>query len=167
MYFINVLFSFCYFCFFTFQAFTVIPLNSSVRMNSNQSKVYGCVIPRKNDSINTCCFKTIRPVRIYWLLCLSLPDPPIVKLSIGRGLNPSAIKEGADVYFTCHVLANPPASRTVFFHEVRSAMREKGIGLREEERKREGTRLEGNNENKNPNNADTYAGHEGDSAEER
>ncbi|ROT65805.1 putative kin of IRRE-like protein 2 [Penaeus vannamei] len=48
---------------------------------------------------------------------LTVFHPPIVKLSIGRGLNPSAIKEGADVYFTCHVLANPPASRTVFFHE--------------------------------------------------
>ncbi|KAK8728899.1 hypothetical protein OTU49_008852, partial [Cherax quadricarinatus] len=43
--------------------------------------------------------------------------PPLVSLSIGSGLDPSSIKENVDVYFTCSVHANPPASKIVFFHE--------------------------------------------------
>ncbi|XP_076062429.1 uncharacterized protein LOC143037762 [Oratosquilla oratoria] len=42
---------------------------------------------------------------------------PETHLFLGRGLDPKTIKEGIDVYFDCHVKANPPPTSTVFFHE--------------------------------------------------
>ncbi|CAH0551271.1 unnamed protein product [Brassicogethes aeneus] len=33
--------------------------------------------------------------------------PPKVTLSLGHGLDAQDIKEGADVYFECHLIANP------------------------------------------------------------
>lgn len=33
--------------------------------------------------------------------------PPKVTLTLGHGLDPSDIREGADVYFDCHIVANP------------------------------------------------------------
>ncbi len=34
-------------------------------------------------------------------------DVPIAMVTFGRSLNPKSIKEGADVYFECHVRSNP------------------------------------------------------------
>ena len=47
-----------------------------------------------------------------------LADAPLVRLSMGRGLTPGAVKEGQDVYFTCDVIANPNATKVAFYHEV-------------------------------------------------
>lgn len=33
--------------------------------------------------------------------------PPKVTLTLGHGLDANDIKEGADVYFECHLIANP------------------------------------------------------------
>ncbi|XP_042874392.1 hemicentin-1-like [Penaeus japonicus] len=43
--------------------------------------------------------------------------PPTVTASLGRSLNPELLKEGDDVYFTCTVDANPPASTIIWYHE--------------------------------------------------
>nr|CAD7425656.1 unnamed protein product [Timema monikensis] len=43
-------------------------------------------------------------------------DPPIVTLRLGSTLNPDDIKEGDDVYFECHVKANPPWRKLNWMH---------------------------------------------------
>ncbi|KAG7170787.1 B-cell receptor CD22-like [Homarus americanus] len=50
-------------------------------------------------------------------LSFSLHNPPTVAASLGRSLRPELLKEGDDVYFTCTVEANPPASTITWYHE--------------------------------------------------
>nr|CAI5870520.1 unnamed protein product [Callosobruchus analis] len=40
--------------------------------------------------------------------------PPKVTLTLGHGLDANDIKEGADVYFECHLIANPWVSCCLF-----------------------------------------------------
>lgn len=47
-----------------------------------------------------------------------LTDPPIVSLNLGSTLSPEDIKEGDDVYFECHIRANPPWSKLTWVHDV-------------------------------------------------
>ncbi|MPC91016.1 hypothetical protein E2C01_086024 [Portunus trituberculatus] len=47
-------------------------------------------------------------------------DPPQVNATLGRSLKPRLLKEGDDVYFTCSVAANPPATSITWYHEVSS-----------------------------------------------
>ncbi|XP_033217421.1 nephrin-like [Belonocnema kinseyi] len=42
--------------------------------------------------------------------------PPSVSLSLGSTLSPEDIKEGDDVYFECHIKANPPWSKLSWIH---------------------------------------------------
>lgn len=44
-------------------------------------------------------------MRDTWMLRVLYP--PKVTLTLGHGLNANDIKEGADVYFECHLVANP------------------------------------------------------------
>ncbi|KAI4488239.1 hypothetical protein M0804_005087 [Polistes exclamans] len=44
--------------------------------------------------------------------------PPIVSLNLGSTLSPEDIKEGDDVYFECHIRANPPWSKLTWIHDV-------------------------------------------------
>uniref|UniRef100_A0A182JBS5 Ig-like domain-containing protein n=1 Tax=Anopheles atroparvus TaxID=41427 RepID=A0A182JBS5_ANOAO len=43
--------------------------------------------------------------------------PPIVSLRLGSTLSADDIKEGDDVYFECHVLANPPWRKLHWLHD--------------------------------------------------
>ncbi|XP_045127165.1 hemicentin-1-like [Portunus trituberculatus] len=43
--------------------------------------------------------------------------PPTVNASLGRSLRPELLKEGDDVYFTCSVAANPPATSITWYHK--------------------------------------------------
>lgn len=45
-------------------------------------------------------------------------DPPQVTLSLGSTLRPDDIKEGDDVYFECHIKANPKEHRITWSHDV-------------------------------------------------
>ncbi|XP_068241474.1 cell adhesion molecule 4-like [Palaemon carinicauda] len=49
---------------------------------------------------------------------LTVHYPPTVSASLGRSLRPELLKQGDDVYFTCTVAANPPASSIVWYHET-------------------------------------------------
>lgn len=52
-------------------------------------------------------------------LCLyAHADQPQVTLSLGSTLNPDDIKEGDDVYFECHIKANPKEHRITWSHDV-------------------------------------------------
>lgn len=44
--------------------------------------------------------------------------PPIVTLRLGSTLKPDNIKEGDDVYFECHVKANPAWKKLNWLHNV-------------------------------------------------
>lgn len=46
------------------------------------------------------------------------PDQPQVTLQLGSTLNPDDIKEGDDVYFECHIKANPKENRITWSHNV-------------------------------------------------
>ncbi|OWR46079.1 hypothetical protein KGM_211045 [Danaus plexippus plexippus] len=46
--------------------------------------------------------------------------PPVVKLRLGSSLAAGDIKEGDDVYFECHVRANPPARKLSWLHDGQS-----------------------------------------------
>ena len=52
------------------------------------------------------------------ICALFLPVPPIVSLMLGSTLNPDDIKEGDDVYFECHVKANPAWRKLTWLHNV-------------------------------------------------
>ncbi|XP_029346089.1 hemicentin-1 [Acyrthosiphon pisum] len=41
---------------------------------------------------------------------------PIVSLRLGNSIDPNGIKEGDDVYFDCHVKANPPSTKLTWYH---------------------------------------------------
>lgn len=51
-------------------------------------------------------------------MCLRRADQPQVTLSLGSTLNPDDIKEGDDVYFECHIKANPKEHRIAWSHDV-------------------------------------------------
>ncbi|PBC26581.1 Titin [Apis cerana cerana] len=44
-------------------------------------------------------------------------NPPIVSLNLGSTLSPEDIKEGDDVYFECHIRANPAWSKLTWIHD--------------------------------------------------
>jgi hypothetical protein len=54
------------------------------------------------------------------IIFLSSSVPPIVSLMLGSTLNPDDIKEGDDVYFECHVKANPLWRKLSWLHNVSS-----------------------------------------------
>ena len=51
----------------------------------------------------------------------SPPDAPIVVAAFGRAL-PDHPTAGEDVYFTCHVTANPPVDQLAWYREVRNQL---------------------------------------------
>lgn len=51
-------------------------------------------------------------------IVLMFADPPQVTLSLGSTLNPDDIKEGDDVYFECHIKANPKEQRITWSRDV-------------------------------------------------
>ncbi|KAK8735158.1 hypothetical protein OTU49_005530 [Cherax quadricarinatus] len=55
--------------------------------------------------------------------------PPTVSASLGRSLNPEFLKEGVDVYFTCTVAANPPASSITWYHEGTAQVQNVTMGV--------------------------------------
>lgn len=52
------------------------------------------------------------------IVIIHVADPPKVTLSLGSTLNPDEIKEGDDVYFECHIKANPKENRIAWAHDV-------------------------------------------------
>ncbi|XP_055524377.1 uncharacterized protein LOC129718023 isoform X2 [Wyeomyia smithii] len=50
-------------------------------------------------------------------IIMNVMYPPQVTLSLGSTLNPDDIKEGDDVYFECHIKANPREHRITWSHD--------------------------------------------------
>nr|XP_053643303.1 B-cell receptor CD22-like [Cherax quadricarinatus] len=60
---------------------------------------------------------------------LNVHYPPSVHASLGRSLQPGMLKEGDDVYFTCSVDANPPATSINWYHEGGSQVQNVTAGI--------------------------------------
>ncbi|GBP20625.1 Myelin-associated glycoprotein [Eumeta japonica] len=58
---------------------------------------------------------------------LSVVYPPVVRLRLGSSLAAGDIKEGDDVYFECHVRANPPARKLSWLHDDGMIITKKGV----------------------------------------
>lgn len=57
--------------------------------------------------------------KLYYLPWIfHFADQPQVSLQLGSTLNPDDIKEGDDVYFECHIKANPKENRITWWHDV-------------------------------------------------
>ncbi|CAH2046109.1 unnamed protein product, partial [Iphiclides podalirius] len=54
---------------------------------------------------------------------------PIVTLKMGSTLNPGHIKEGEDVYFECHVKANPKATRLSWYKGAKEIQQNASTGV--------------------------------------
>ncbi|MPC21819.1 hypothetical protein E2C01_014819 [Portunus trituberculatus] len=52
------------------------------------------------------------------LMPCSPADKPVVTLQMGSNLDPEAIKEGDDVYFECHINANPDVQKVLWYHNL-------------------------------------------------
>lgn len=66
---------------------------------------------------------------IFFVCCCPIiSDPPQVTLSLGSTLNPDDIKEGDDVYFECHIKANPKEHRITWSHDVSLLLYTTSIG---------------------------------------
>nr|XP_045589345.1 nephrin-like [Procambarus clarkii]XP_045589353.1 nephrin-like [Procambarus clarkii]XP_045589360.1 nephrin-like [Procambarus clarkii] len=89
------------------------------RTGSSESRVVWNAQPEDNEKGLSCTATNPRNPHYYLTnyTRLVVYHPPLVSLSIGRGLDPASIREGVDVYFTCSVQANPPANKIIFFHE--------------------------------------------------
>lgn len=58
-------------------------------------------------------------LNILYECYLFVLDVPILKLALGINMNPADIEEGDDVYFECHIDANPHAYKVIWKHNVR------------------------------------------------
>lgn len=57
-----------------------------------------------------------------FFIFLQLTVPPLVILALGSTLSNDDIKEGDDVYFECHVQANPKFTKLSWLHNVSGFM---------------------------------------------
>lgn len=64
-----------------------------------------------------CCCRRVIGVSTGNFLSSSV-DAPSVTLKMGPNLNANDIKEGDDVYFECHIHANPKPYKMAWFHNV-------------------------------------------------
>ncbi|XP_045127235.1 hemicentin-1-like isoform X2 [Portunus trituberculatus] len=60
---------------------------------------------------------------------LTVLYPPQVNATLGRSLKPRLLKEGDDVYFTCSVAANPPATSITWYHEGKQQVQNVSAGI--------------------------------------
>ncbi|XP_030369945.1 uncharacterized protein LOC115620710 [Scaptodrosophila lebanonensis] len=62
-------------------------------------------------------------------LMLNVMYPPQVTLSLGSTLRPDDIKEGDDVYFECHIKANPKEHRIMWSHDGQAVTQNVSWGI--------------------------------------
>ncbi|KAK7072056.1 hypothetical protein SK128_020097 [Halocaridina rubra] len=56
-------------------------------------------------------------------------DKPVAKLSLGRNLVPRNLKEGNDIFFQCHVDANPPPYKILWLHQDKELLHNASEGV--------------------------------------
>ncbi|KAK7074662.1 hypothetical protein SK128_011972 [Halocaridina rubra] len=98
-------------------------LSRAVMTTSSDSNVTTSILRYHSDPIDsgkslTCRAenKFIPHVYIESSMQLNIHFQPVVTLQMGSSLNPETIKEGDDVYFECHINANPAVNRVLWHH---------------------------------------------------
>ncbi|KAK3863454.1 hypothetical protein Pcinc_030762, partial [Petrolisthes cinctipes] len=77
------------------------------------------VARRELDGVTLVCSATnilLRDAPLTRSVRLKVFYSPMVRLSLGRPLHPSHIKEGDDVFFECNIQANPQPHRIFWYH---------------------------------------------------
>ncbi|XP_069163319.1 nephrin, partial [Procambarus clarkii] len=112
-------------------ALTPHPAQSSLDQNTTIRR--GRLLPSAHDHGKTLtCTATNPQVADYSLVSshtINVLFAPEVEAQLAPALDPNNIKEGEDVYFECHVKANPPESRVIWLHqgEPLQTERERGV----------------------------------------
>ncbi|XP_054258720.1 nephrin-like [Macrosteles quadrilineatus] len=92
-----------------------------VRDNQNVTTSMMTFVPTTEDDgkVITCRAENPNVTGLFYETTwnIDVVYPPIVSLRLGSTLNASDIKEGDDVYFECHVRANPPWRRLTWLHD--------------------------------------------------
>ncbi|XP_071514855.1 uncharacterized protein [Panulirus ornatus] len=112
-------------------ALTPLPPQSSLDQNTTVRRAR--LLPSPADHGRTLtCTATNPQVPDYFLAATHTLDilfPPEVVASLAPALDPANIKEGEDVYFECHIRANPPESRVVWLHQGEALQTDKERGI--------------------------------------
>ncbi|XP_042217603.1 nephrin-like [Homarus americanus] len=98
-------------------------LKEAVMTTSPDSNVTTSIVKYKADMIDSGKYLTCRSENQLIPnsakedgIKLNVLYKPVVTLQMGSSLNPDNIKEGDDVYFECHINANPTVSRVFWYH---------------------------------------------------
>ncbi|XP_042222503.1 uncharacterized protein LOC121866831 [Homarus americanus] len=115
------------------QSTALTPLPAQTSLDRNTTVMRGRLLPSSQDHGQTLtCVATNQQVPEYFLVAshtLNVLFSPEVEAHLAPALDPSNIKEGEDVYFECHIKANPPESRVLWLHqgEPLHTDRERGV----------------------------------------
>ncbi|VVC44480.1 Fibronectin type III,Immunoglobulin subtype,Immunoglobulin-like domain,Immunoglobulin-like [Cinara cedri] len=86
--------------------------------NSTTSEI--TFVPTTDDNGKSITCKAENPsmsqMAVETNFILKVVFAPIVSLRLGKSIDPNGIKEGDDVYFDCHVKANPPSTKLTWYH---------------------------------------------------
>ncbi|KAK4293272.1 hypothetical protein Pmani_034020 [Petrolisthes manimaculis] len=78
------------------------------------------LVNRSHDGITLVCTASNPALphsqRLTDTIKLNVYYPPVVRLAMGRPLDPSSLKAGDDVYFECSIVSNPPYMRVHWYH---------------------------------------------------
>ncbi|XP_063889992.1 kin of IRRE-like protein 2 [Scylla paramamosain] len=111
--------------------FKALPPQSSLDQNTTIRR--GRLLPSSEDNGRTITCTAKNPLvpdyRLSATRRLQVHFAPEVQARLAPALNPKNIKEGEDVYFVCHIRANPPESRVQWLHQGRPlfTVKEKGV----------------------------------------
>ncbi|XP_069958877.1 uncharacterized protein [Cherax quadricarinatus] len=112
-------------------ALTTLPAQSSLDQNTTIRR--GRLLPSPDDHGRTLtCTATNPQVPDYFLASthtLNVLFAPLVEARLAPALDPGNIKEGEDVYFECHISANPPESRVIWLHKGEPLHTARGRGV--------------------------------------
>lgn len=98
---------------------TPLPPQSSLDRNTTVRR--GRLLPSMDDNGQTLTCTASNPKVAHFTAVashtLTVLFGPVVEVRLAPALDPSNIREGEDVYFECHIKANPPETRVLWLHE--------------------------------------------------
>ncbi|XP_045113377.1 uncharacterized protein LOC123505771 isoform X2 [Portunus trituberculatus] len=112
-------------------ALTSLPQQSSLDGNTTVRR--GRLSPTMDDNGQTLTCTASNPQVFHFTLVathtLTVLFGPVVKVLLAPALDPTNIREGEDVYFECHIKANPPETRVVWLHEGEPLLSDRSRGV--------------------------------------
>ncbi|XP_064078282.1 LOW QUALITY PROTEIN: nephrin-like [Macrobrachium nipponense] len=99
------------------------PLKDAVMTTSPDSNVTTSILKYKAEMTDSGKYLTCRAENAFIAqssredgIKLNIFYKPVVTLQMGSNLDPETIKEGDDVYFECHINANPEVQQVLWYH---------------------------------------------------